>query len=136
MKDSRILVVDDEPEVLGVMVDMLKKEGYSPRFTSDSREAERLLRTSEFDVIISDILMPYLNGFELLRMARLQNPDVQVVLVTGYSSRELALEALNKGASSIIGKPFSNEQLAAAVHDAISRTRLGKSDGTPGADPG
>lgn len=133
MKNSRILVVDDEPEVLGVIVDMLKEEGYFPRFTSDSREAERLLRTSKFDVIISDILMPYLNGFQLLRMARLQNPDVQVVLVTGYSSRELALEALKGGASCIIGKPFSNEQLAAAVHDAIGRTRLGKSDGTPAA---
>jgi len=122
--DPRILVVDDEPEVLGVMVDALKQEGYAPRFTSDSREASQLLETTAFDVIVSDIMMPHLNGLQLLEAAKSQNPDVQVVLVTGYSTREVALEALSKMASGYIEKPFTPAQLLAAVREAIWRSRL------------
>ncbi len=124
MADPRILVVDDEPEVLGVMVAALEQEGYSPRFTSDSREASRLLETTAFDVIVSDIMMPHLSGLQLLEVAKRQNPDVQVVLVTGYSTREVSLEALSKKASGYIEKPFTTAQLLTAVREAIWRWRL------------
>jgi CheY-like chemotaxis protein len=98
VRDPRILVVDGEPEVLEVMVDMLEQEGYSPRSTSDNREASRLLEATAFDVIVSDIVMPHLSGLQLLEIARRQNPDVQVVLVTGYATNELAREALERSA--------------------------------------
>lgn len=124
MEDPRILIVDDEPDVLDVMVDVLEQEGYAPRSTTDSREASRLLETTSFDVIVSDIMMPHLSGLQLLEMAKRQNPNVQVVLVTGYSTREVALEALNRGASGYIEKPFHTEQLLASIREAIWRWRL------------
>lgn len=124
MEDHQILVIDDEPEVLAVMVDVLEQEGYSPRSTSDSREASRLLEETTFDVIVSDIMMPHLSGLQLLEMAKRQNPDVQVVFVTGYSTREVALEALNKGAAGFIEKPFQTHQLVAAVREALWRRGL------------
>lgn len=124
MEEHQILVIDDEPEVLAVMVDVLQQEGYSLRSTSDSREASKLLEETVFDVIVSDIMMPHLSGLQLLEMAKRQNPDVQVVFVTGYSTREVALEALNKGASSFIEKPFQTHQLVAAVREALWRRRL------------
>jgi len=122
--DPRILVVDDEPEVLEVMVDMLEQEGYSTRSTSDSREASQLLEETPFDVIVSDIVMPHLSGLQLLEIARRQNPDVQVVLVTGYATNELAREALERGASGFIEKPFRIEQLLATLRGVLWRWRL------------
>lgn len=122
--EEQILVIDDEPEVLAVMVDVLGQEGYSLRSTSDSREASKFLEETAFDVIVSDIMMPHLSGLQLLEVAKRQNPDVQVVFVTGYSTREVALEALNKGASSFLEKPFQTHQLLAAVREALWRRRL------------
>ena len=124
VEDHQILVIDDEPDVLEVIVEVLEQEGYSPRSTSDSREASRLLEATAFDLIISDIMMPHLSGLQLLEIAKRQNPDVQVVLVTGYSTREMALEALRKGASGFIEKPFQTDQLLAAVREALWRRRL------------
>ena len=124
MEDPRILVVDDEPEILEVIVDLLTQEGYSPRSTSDSREASRLLEETAFDIIVSDIVMPHLSGLQLLEMAKRQNPDVQVVLVTGYATHAVALEGLNKGASGFIEKPFQMDQLLATLRGALWRWRL------------
>lgn len=116
--------IDDEPEVLEVLVDLLQQAGYSPRATSDSREAVRFLETIPFDVIVSDIMMPHLSGLDLLELAKRHNPNTQVVLVTAYSTREIAREALNKGASGFVEKPFQTEQLLRAVREALRRRRL------------
>lgn len=105
------------------MVDVLEAAGYAPESTTDSREASRHLETTTFDILVSDILMPHLSGFELLELARRRNPDVQVILVTGYSTREMAFEALKRGASGYIEKPFPTEQLLAAVREAVRRSR-------------
>jgi len=114
-------VVDDEPDVLAVLVDVFEAAGYSPWFTTDSREAARLLETADFHVVVSNVLMPYLSGLQLLKLAKRRNPDIQVVLVTGNLSQELAIEALNGGASGIVRKPFNNEELLAVVSEAIGR---------------
>lgn len=123
VKGPRILVVDDEPDVLAVLVDVFEAAGYSPWSTADSREAVRLLEMADFDVVVSNVLMPHLNGLQLLKLVKRRSPDIQVVLVTGHFTQELALEALNGGAAGIIRKPFGNEQLLAAVSEAIGRRR-------------
>jgi CheY-like chemotaxis protein len=124
VEESRILVIEDEPKVLEVIVDLLQHAGYSTQATTDSREAVRLLETTAFDVVVSDIMMPYLNGLQVLELAKRQSPDAQVVLVTAYSTREIAAEALNKGASGFVEKPFQTEQLLRAVREALRRRRL------------
>ena len=121
MEGHRILVVDDEPDVLAVLVDVFEAAGYSPWYTTDGREAARLLETADFDVVVSNVLMPHLNGLQLLKLAKRRNPDTQVLLLTGNFSQEIALEALNNGATDILRKPFSNDQLLAAVKEAIGR---------------
>ncbi|MFQ5828999.1 MAG: response regulator [Candidatus Methylomirabilia bacterium] len=124
LEDLQTLVIDDEPEVLEVMVDILEQAGYPAQSTSDSENASRLLETSKFDLIVSDIMMPHLSGLQLLEIAKRQNPDVQVVLVTGYANRQVALEALEKGASGFIEKPIEIEPFLAAVRQALWRRRL------------
>lgn len=126
-------MVDDDPEVLAMMVDALKQEGYSPRFTSDSRDASELLTIAAFDIVVSEISMPHLSGFQLLETAKRLNTDTQVVLVTGESMREVAFEALKRGASGFIEKPFRSEQLLALVREAVWRWRLKKQGGTQDA---
>ena len=121
MEGHRILVVDDEPDVLAVLVDVLEAAGYSPWYTADGREAARLLEMTDFVVVVSNVLMPHLNGLQLLKLAKRRNPDTQVLLLTGNFSQEIALEALNGGAIDILRKPFNNDQLLAAVKGAIGR---------------
>jgi len=121
VEGPRILVVDDEPDVLAVLVDLFEAAGYSPRYTADSREAARLLEMADFVVVVSNVLMPHLSGLQLLKLAKRRNPDTHVVLVTGDFSQEIALEALNSGAFGILRKPFNNEELLAAVKEAIGR---------------
>ena len=121
MDGPRILVVDDEPDVLAVLVDVFEAAGYSPWYTADSREAARLLEMADFDVVVCNVLMPHLNGLQLLKLAKSRNPDTQVLLLTGNFSKEIALAALNGGAIDILRKPFSNDQLLAAVKEAIGR---------------
>lgn len=121
MAAERILVVDDDVAVLEAMVEVLKLDGYVPVATSDTREAARLLETGTFDLVISDIVMPHFTGLQLLELARRRNADAQVLLVTAYSTRDLALDALDKGASGLLEKPFSIDQFRAAAHEALRR---------------
>lgn len=125
----RLLVVDDEPEILSLMVDVLQGKGYSLHSTSDSLEAARFLETTPFDVIVSDIMMPHLSGVSLLEVAQQRNPNVQVVFVTGQATGDLALAALEKGAA-YIEKPFEPRRLLAAVSEAIPLSQLKKSAGS------
>ncbi|MFQ5827565.1 MAG: response regulator [Candidatus Methylomirabilia bacterium] len=124
MENPRILVIDDEPKTLEVMVDLLEQAGYAPQSTSDSREAARVLESSAFDVIVCDIVMPHLSGLQVLEVAKRANPAVHVVMITAYATREFAQEALNKGASAFIEKPFHAEPFLATIRQAIWRHQL------------
>lgn len=124
MVHPRILVIDDEPKTLEVIVDLLEQGGYAPESTGDSRVAARLLETSSFDVIVCDIVMPHLSGLQVLEIAKRVNPAVQVVMITAYATRELAHEALSKGASGFIEKPFHAEPFLATIRQAIWRQQL------------
>jgi DNA-binding NtrC family response regulator len=99
------------------------RNGYVPRSASDSLEASRLLETIAFDVVVSDIMMPNLNGLQLLEAVK-RRPGAQVVLVTAYANRKLAVEALEKGASGFIEKAMTSETFLDAVRQAVLRSRL------------
>jgi len=130
--EPRILVVDDEPAVLELIVEALTRAGYSPCFTSESREALRFLETTPFDVVLTDTVMPHLGGLDLLEIAKRQNPDVQVLFVTGDATAEMARQALKKGAAGFIEKPFQPDRLLAVVREALL-PRLTQAG--PGVDP-
>jgi DNA-binding NtrC family response regulator len=115
----RILVIDDHPGVLDFMVMALKAAGYAPQGLSDSREALRVLQENRFDLVVSDIVMPYLHGLELLEAAKRQDPSTRVLFVTGYPNQTIVGEALNKGASGIVEKPFEMEEFLAMVRQIL-----------------
>jgi DNA-binding NtrC family response regulator len=119
---AAILLIDDEDDVLSMMRDVLIEEGYAPETLSDGAEALAQLEARRFDVVVSDIMMPRLNGMRLLEAVKRTHAEVKVILVTGYATRELAAEALEKGASRLLEKPFTTEQFVSAVRDALGAT--------------
>ena len=118
-----ILLVEDDPHVLLSYQEVLKPSGYEV-VTADSGEAaERILRTSSIDVVITDRKMPKMGGLDVLRIAKQVDPEVIVILITAYPTVDTAVEAMKFGACDYLIKPFSVEQLRAVVKEALEKRK-------------
>lgn len=118
---SRILVVDDEPGVRDLTVEILRRSGYEPRGVPSARDALELLAHEPFDLIVSDVVMPEMTGIELLHELRERRPELPVVLMTGGSKDpERTTRAVELGAARLLYKPFSHAELNAVVKDALN----------------
>ena len=117
---GRILAVDDEPDML-TLIKMIV-EGYSDHqvtTTNNPMEVAELLTKARFDLIIIDLKMPGMDGMELLELAKKQDKDALILMVTAFGSLESAEEAVAKGAFDYISKPFRKEQLLLAIDKAM-----------------
>ncbi len=117
---GRILAVDDELDMLTLIRMII--EGYSKHevtTTNTPMEVAELLSKEQFDLIITDLKMPGMDGMELLDLAKKHDKDVLVLMVTAFGSLESAEEAVRKGAFDYISKPFRKEQLLLAVDKAL-----------------
>lgn len=121
---ERILVVDDEPTVLMFCTRALSRMGYEAQGASSGEEALALLKTGAFDVLVTDVAMPGMNGIELLRQAREILPELVVVVITGVGSIDLAIKALRGGAQDFLPKPFTPLELKSAVDRALAQVRM------------
>ena len=116
----RILVVDDEPVVNESCRRVLADEGYEVDTTESGRDGLDRASARHFDLVITDLKMPDLDGMELVRELRRQRPDTAVVVITGYGTVPSAIEAMRLGVCDYIEKPFTPRQLADAVHRAVA----------------
>jgi DNA-binding NtrC family response regulator len=125
MPRSRILVVDDESGVLDVCAGALRRlpETQVELETQSLRAAERVER-DDLDLLITDILMPGLNGIELLKRARHHDPDLAALIMTAYPTVETAVECMKLGAADYITKPFLPAEFEAAVRRLLEARRL------------
>ncbi len=117
---GRILAVDDELDMLTLIKMII--EGYSKHVvttTNNPLEVAELINKEQFDLIITDLKMPGLDGMELLDLAKKQDRDALVLMVTAFGSLESAEEAVAKGAFDYISKPFRKEQLLLAIDKAM-----------------
>ncbi len=103
----RILLVDDEPSTLEVITIYLESRGHSVKACRGGEEALFALQANVFDLIISDVQMAGMNGFELLKAVRKRVPEVGFILMTAYEEKYPLSEALEAGADGYISKPFS-----------------------------
>ena len=126
MQDVRgsILVVDDEAASRESLKDVLGDEGYDVTAAADGAEALELLQTAEFDVILTDLRMPGLDGLGLLREARRLCPQTLVLLMTAYASVETAVEALRQGAHDYMIKPLVFDDVLGKVARLLERREL------------
>ncbi len=120
----QILVVDDEPAILRMVKRILLPSGVELTLMESPVEALALLEQRKFDVVISDIGLPDMNGLQLLREIRKLDLDVPVVFMTGAPSLDTAMEAIRLGALHYFKKPFDNEDFVATVQRAVKLGRM------------
>jgi signal transduction histidine kinase/CheY-like chemotaxis protein len=121
MAEKNILVVDDEPGITQLCERLLKKEGFSVLSFVKAREAMAYITENPIDLLLVDIRMPEVSGFDVIAQARCDQPDVAVLVMTGYGTVEMAIQALRQGVDGLILKPFVNaEELIHAVRQALA----------------
>ncbi len=121
---ERILVVDDAPDTLEVLQRNLHSLGYQVYTAPGVAEAIRILEETVPDLVITDLKMPKVSGLELVRHVRENYPDTEVMMITGYPSIGGAVDAVKMGAEDYISKPFTDEELYAAVARALAKLRM------------
>ncbi len=118
---ASILVVDDESTTQDTLGLFLETEGYRVATAGSGEEALARIEAQEFDLILADVVMPGVNGFEVLERSRVLHPGVAVILMTGHATVEMAIEALRKGACDYLQKPFVLHDLARVVQRLLRR---------------
>jgi PAS domain S-box-containing protein len=122
--NERILVVDDEKGVVRSCVRILQREGFIVSGLTDSPQVPELLKQETFDLLLTDIKMPRIDGLQLLKIAKEIDPHISVVLITGYGTMEDAIEAIRLGAQGFLMKPFEPQDLITTIKDNLSRRAL------------
>lgn len=121
---NRILILDDDPTIVQLVARLLQVEGYSCTTCCDSREAITLLHSTPFALVISDIAMPGIQGFNLLEFINAHFPHIGVIFITGSDDRSTAIQALKMGAFGYLIKPFNGDEMVINVVNALERRRL------------
>ena len=127
---STILVVDDDPSVRHLIIESLRQAGdYIATGAADGMEALDALRSNLYDLVISDIQMPGMNGMDLLTRIREINPSISVIMITGYPTVGLSVSAMKTGAVDFIAKPFRIDELLYKVNIYMREKSLLSADG-------
>jgi putative nucleotidyltransferase with HDIG domain len=124
MGHERILIVDDEDAIREVVSTLLEAKGYECVSASNGQDALRLVYAGPVELVLSDIVMPEMDGLELLGRLRAHDGDVPIVMVTAMHDIAIALEAIRRGAYDYILKPFERDQLYHSVGRALEHRRL------------
>ncbi|MGO9614332.1 MAG: endopeptidase La [Dissulfurispiraceae bacterium] len=120
-KKPRVMVVDDEDVARKNLVHILSKENYDVIPAADGNEALQKLASTEFDVVVTDLRMPGIDGMELLENIRKHHPDTRVIMVTGHATVSSAVEAMKEGAFYYITKPFKLDEVRSTVKNAVEK---------------
>ncbi|MCK9380888.1 MAG: sigma-54 dependent transcriptional regulator [Sulfuritalea sp.] len=121
---ARILIVDDEEIVIRSCLRILSDSSYVVDSAQDGSEALRKVDETDYDIIILDIMMPGIDGLDVLQQVKERHPDVDVIMVTGLSQIQTAVKAMKLGAFDYLSKPFDPDELKHVVDRALERRRL------------
>lgn len=123
---AKILVVDDEAGTRDILQQILRDMGYDVQTVASGYNAIEMIKEDKFDVVITDIRMPGVDGLSVLEVAKGIDPEIEVIMITAYASLESSIEALRDGAANYIMKPVNIEELKAALRNALGRQRLAR----------
>ncbi|HUJ16420.1 MAG TPA: sigma-54 dependent transcriptional regulator [Nitrospirota bacterium] len=124
MEKPSILVVDDEKDICMVLNILLTKEGYDVKEAYNGEQALEKIRQENFDIVMTDIKMDKLDGFEVLKQAQVISPETSVVMMTAFASVGSAVEAMRAGASDYITKPFINDEIRLTIKRILQGRQL------------
>src|SRR6478735_2756117 len=129
-ESARVLVVDDEESITQLVSTVLRYEGFQVKTAADGRSAVQLARTFQPDIVVLDVMLPDLDGFEVYRRLANGSDRLPVLFLTARDSTEDRVHGLTLGADDYMGKPFSLEELVARVRAVLRRTRRGTPEQT------
>ncbi len=121
---GRLLVVDNDSKTLKLLELRLKNDGYQTTVCDNGRQALQLLNQVRPELILVDVNMPGMSGLEVLSEVKLKAQDIPVVIITAYSSEEIAVEAMKKGANDYIIKPFNSKEISQVIKENIEKGRI------------
>ena len=121
---GKILVVDDEEGIRDILSRSLRIQGYAVVTAQNGKEGIDKFKKEEFDLVISDIKMPEMDGITFLGHIKKIDPDIETIMVTAYETMETAIESLRKGAYDYISKPFSLEKIFITIEKAMEKRQL------------
>lgn len=120
MSQAHILVVDDEPGITLLCDRLLSRAGYSVVAETDPKHALESLHNERFDLLLVDIRMPEISGFDVIQQAHELQPEMAILAMTGFGTVETAIQALRRGVDGLILKPFERAELIQAVEQALT----------------
>jgi DNA-binding NtrC family response regulator len=122
---ERILVVDDEPNMLRLLKTILMdKTGYEVTTTNNPLEVSKMLQEAHYDLVITDLKMPLVDGIDLIDIIRGIDTAMPIIMITAYGTIETAEEAIQKGAYDFITKPFRKETILITIKRALEWRRM------------
>jgi DNA-binding NtrC family response regulator len=124
MEGINVLVVDDEQDVCHTLESMLRELNFTPHTALSGEKAMEIIENKKIDVVLSDIYMPEMDGFELLKNVRAFDKEIVFLMITGKPSIETAVESIKGGAYDYITKPFDIEDLRIKINRSFEKKRL------------
>jgi DNA-binding NtrC family response regulator len=111
----RVLVVDDDPHFLDALVETVAMLGYEAKGANDCESALEALKDGQYAMVLADVAMPEMNGFDLLKVLKRQHPELPVVIMTGHNLSEPAADMIRKSADAYLTKPFRQDAVKAIL---------------------
>jgi two-component system response regulator PilR (NtrC family) len=120
-EDVKVMVVDDEAIMRNLLLKILEQEGYRVTLVSSAKEAVEKLNNEKFELVLSDVKMPDMDGFQLLKKIKEEWPQTAIIMMTGYGDAYTVKEALMLGADEYITKPFKSHEISLIIERAYWR---------------
>lgn len=117
---ARVLLVEDDHNMRFLLAQILNRAGYETFEAENGRRALGVLKENDLDLVISDFLMPEMNGLEFLELVQKQHPEIPLIMLSVHTRVDWVDEAMQKGAVAYLLKPFTREQLTTIVSDILS----------------
>ncbi|MDD5530481.1 MAG: sigma-54 dependent transcriptional regulator, partial [bacterium] len=124
--ENKILIIDDEKNILSILSDILKDAGYSVFTAGTGEEGLKILKKEDINLLFLDVRLPDANGIDLLKQIKKEEPAVEVIMISGHATIDIAIQATKLGAYDFIEKPLSLERVKIAVTHAMEKTNLVK----------
>ena len=119
---KKILVIEDNLMVIKSLEFKLKKEGYEVHLTEDGRQAMDKLKSESFDLVLTDLMLPFISGNQLIEFIRNNHPGVPIIVLSTATQEDIITDAFSMGVDDFITKPFSPNELALRVKRTLGKT--------------